>query len=80
MGVTYRYMGTSHSLGVDKGAPIFLLYLFIRLILIFYQLKPMRRWDITANKQDEEVIDFFNRIIYANYCCKCRAMLCIRFL
>ena len=24
MGVTYRYMGTSHSLGVDKEALIFL--------------------------------------------------------
>ena len=28
MGVTYRYMGTSHSLGVDKEALIFLLCFF----------------------------------------------------
>ena len=28
MGVTYRYMGTSHSLGVDKETLIFFLYPF----------------------------------------------------
>ena len=28
MGVTYRYMGTSHSLGVDKEALIFLFVSF----------------------------------------------------
>ena len=28
MGVTYRYMGTSHSLGVDKEALIFLMFPF----------------------------------------------------
>ena len=37
MGVTYRYMGTSHSLGVDKEALIFL-YIYEN-ILNFINLK-----------------------------------------
>lgn len=44
MGVTYRHMGISYSLKDDKGALIFFLYE----ILTIFNLKPMRRWGITA--------------------------------